>query len=1175
MDGDGRLRQHAGMSDSMPPPPPPPPGPQAAPGQARRRRPGRWAVAAIAAGGLLSLYLLFSWLAFEPTLRWALNRFAAGHGGHQLSFGEARFDPWRLAAEVKGLDLRDPAGRPLAAVQGLVVDLDAGSPFRLAFVFDRVEMTQPVVHVEWGADGRLNWQGLLDSLAGPTTEAPAPDEAPARWWLRQLVVRQGQLALADRRAGRDAAYQVAPVDLDVSDLSSLAEHRGQHRLAASLTGGATLQWTGALTLNPLAASGELALQGLPADALWPYLKPLLAIAPPRGTASLSLSYRLADEGASPSLTLDQVRATLQGLALQGPEATEPALALERIELSGGRLDLARHELTIDAVRIGPGRLRAARDDAGRVDLQSWVRPAAAAPAASASAPQGAASGASGSGDAPWRLAVAQVDVKGLALQLADRSFSAPLTAQVGELQVGFGLQASAGGDASALTVERLAAGLDGLRVSSAGIAQPWFELASLKLSDGRLSTAERQLTLGGITLGGGRLRAERDAGGGVALLQALQPAQAARPVAPGSAETSQPAWRYRIDRVQATDFGVTVREASVDPPAEFVVQDLTAEAEGLSQDLAQAVPVKLALALQSGGRLSLQGRVVPGRPSAELEVALDDLALSPAQPYVARASTLALVDGSAGSRGRLQWHPERWRYDGALSFGPLRIDEAESGDRFLSWKRLSSPAFSVTPQGLHIGQLRADGLGAKLVIFKDRTLNAAKIVKPSAAPEASAPSAGPPFAVDIDRVQVVGGTLDFADLSLALPFGARITDLAGQLVGLSRSGTAPAQLELAGKVDEYGLARATGELRLFDPSAFTDVKVEFRNVEMTSLTPYSATFAGRKIESGKLSLDLEYKVDQRRLTGDNQVVMDKLTLGDRVDSPDAADLPLDLAIALLQDGNGRIDLGLPVSGSLDDPQFSYGQIVWKAIVNLLTKIVTAPFRALGALLGGGDQPLDQVGFDLGRAALLPPEREKLARLSQALARRPALALTVQGGFDPEGDAAALRELALRRAVAERTGHPAPQGEEPGPIGLAEPATREALDALFAQRFGAPELARLKQGAGPAQAAASAASGAAPAAADLTAVYRRVAQQLRDAQAVTDAQLQALGEARAQAVHADLLARGVAPNRLKLQPPQARPAEKKTVTTVLGLEPAAVPAGAASVPAATASAAAAR
>src|SRR5262249_970403 len=152
------------------------------------------------------------------------------------------------------------------------------------------------------------------------------------------------------------------------------------------------------------------------------------------------------------------------------------------------------------------------------------------------------------------------------------------------------------------------------------------------------------------------------------------------------------------------------------------------------------------------------------------------------------------------------------------------------------------------------------------------------------------------------------------------------------VTGLSTDPASAAQVELDGKVDDYGSVRIRGTVQPFRATEFTDLELAFRNLEMTRLTPYSGKFAGRKIASGKMSVDLQYKVQQRQLQGTNKFVVNQLKLGEHVDSPDAMKLPLDLALALLTDKNGVIDLDLPVSGSLDDPKFSYGAIVWKAIV---------------------------------------------------------------------------------------------------------------------------------------------------------------------------------------------------------------------------------------------------
>ncbi|MFZ3261846.1 MAG: DUF748 domain-containing protein [Thiobacillus sp.] len=313
----------------------------------------------------------------------------------------------------------------------------------------------------------------------------------------------------------------------------------------------------------------------------------------------------------------------------------------------------------------------------------------------------------------------------------------------------------------------------------------------------------------------------------------------------------------------------------------------------------------------------------------------------------------------------------------------------------------------------------------------------------------------------VERLRIVGGNAEFADLSLTPQFGTLMHDLGGVITELSTDPRTTAQVELDGKVDDYGSARVRGAIQPFRATDFTDLKLTFRNLEMTKLTPYSGKFAGRKIDSGKLSVDLEYKIKDRQLAGENKFIVNKLRLGERIDSPDAMNLPLDLAIALLEDSNGIIDLDLPISGSLDDPKFSYGRIIWKAIVNVLTKLVTAPFRALGKLLGVSSEKLESVDFDPGSSALLPPEQEKFKTIAEALAKRPALDLTVEPGYDPAADRRALQERAMRYEAATVAGIKLESGEAPGPVDVNHYKIQTWLEDRYAERVGKEDYKKLR------------------------------------------------------------------------------------------------------------------
>jgi hypothetical protein len=95
------------------------------------------------------------------------------------------------------------------------------------------------------------------------------------------------------------------------------------------------------------------------------------------------------------------------------------------------------------------------------------------------------------------------------------------------------------------------------------------------------------------------------------------------------------------------------------------------------------------------------------------------------------------------------------------------------------------------------------------------------------------------------------------------------------------------------------------------PRTLLDIEAHFDKVRMPPLSPYSATFAGRKIAAGKLWLDLHYKIVKGELAGEHKIVLEDFKLGKRVEAPDARDLPLDLAIALLTDSKGKMNLAVP------------------------------------------------------------------------------------------------------------------------------------------------------------------------------------------------------------------------------------------------------------------------
>jgi hypothetical protein len=282
---------------------------------------------------------------------------------------------------------------------------------------------------------------------------------------------------------------------------------------------------------------------------------------------------------------------------------------------------------------------------------------------------------------------------------------------------------------------------------------------------------------------------------------------------------------------------------------------------------------------------------------------------------------------------------------------------------------------------------------------------------------------GPPpqeTKIRIDSVVMEDGSLNFADFWIQPNYRVGIEQLKGQIVGLSSDPASRATLDLEGKVDRYAPATIKGTMNLLSADLYTDINLKFAGVDMTSVTPYSGRFAGYKIEKGKLSVDVTYLVENRALDAKQKFVIDQLQLGEKVESPDAVSLPLKLAVALLKDKNGVIDIDLPMTGSLDDPKFRLGPLIWKAFVGLLTKIATAPFTLIGNLFGGGPE-VNAVEFDAGATALDPTGIEKMTAVQKALVERPALQVDVPMAYSAELDGGLIEKQALEASLTKLAG----------------------------------------------------------------------------------------------------------------------------------------------------------
>ncbi|MDT3306967.1 DUF748 domain-containing protein [Shewanella vaxholmensis] len=516
-----------------------------------------------------------------------------------------------------------------------------------------------------------------------------------------------------------------------------------------------------------------------------------------------------------------------------------------------------------------------------------------------------------------------------------------------------------------------------------------------------------------------------------------------QPIKQAPVTASTDTWFVQLDALNIENYDLNLSEQKLtETPQQWRVYPLNFSTKTITSTLAEPIDYALQLSINDKGTLSSQGQVdVPGE-AIDADIQLDKLALIQFQPYLAPYVNIQLKSGLLSSAGKLTADAKgKAIYGGSVELDDLAIHDKLRNAPLVKWQKMNINQLDFDQQK---NQIKIDHLAfsqpyAKVVIAKDRSTNISDLIvdAPIAAtatnstttnntppakqtetePQMASKSATPELSLDIQKISFSQGSAYFADNSLTPNFASGIELLEGNITHLSSTPGTKASVDIKGKIDKYAPVTLKGDINPLLDMPYLDLDLVFKSVELTSVNPYSGTYAGYYIDKGQLSLSLNYKLDQNKLNGNNHLVIDQLKLGKPSNSDLATSLPITLAIALLQDRNGVIDLGMEVSGDLDSPSFSVGSIIMTAITNVITKAVTAPFTFLAGLIGS-DESLDKISFAAGQFSLSEDEQKSLDKLASALLDRPMLKLSVEGEVDAINDSQAIAERIMKRKLAK-------------------------------------------------------------------------------------------------------------------------------------------------------------
>jgi hypothetical protein len=1008
--------------------------PQTAPPSRRRRVIQR---ALIGVATVLLLYTLAGFL----VLPWWIESYGVRMIGDRLqrpvAVTEAAFNPFKFTLELKDVSIREADNQPLASVGRIFVDLEPSAYLGGTATVRTVQIDQPEVFVRRMADGRIN----LAQLAPPADPEPGQEEEkgdPVEFLVADFTLDNGKVVFRDETAG-GFETTASPIDVKVANLTNQVDQKAAYTLRLATGVGEGINLEGDLTLaDAMATEGRLEISTVPLDHYAPYYKNLVGFEKAAGHADLAMAYRYADA----QVIISDLAVTLAELILRHPADGEAFLTLPRLTVSGGRIDTRARTVAVQRIGLDGLTASARRAADGRIDLLDLLSP----PVASAERPPAAAAPveaknpetpATAESNAPqWTVTIGAVQLGAGPLRFADPSARQPARAELGTLAVEMGDIAVVG---PGVTVGRAELTAENITLKETGKETPLVQIPRLNVTGARLDTGRRQASVARVALRGTRVEALRRADGTVNLAGLFVPAAettdtSGNETPAGASGSDAPAWAFDLGALVLEDHGLIFLDQVPAPDAEITVDQPALTVENFSTADGNRPAVDLACRINQAGTLSLNGEAALDPVASELAITLEGLPLKSFQPYLNDQMDLGITEGRLGAKGRLTLAlpkdaPPRIHYQGGADISRFAAVDRRDNEDFLRWKSLfvEGADIATDPVKITVSRVALSDSYARVVITENGKLNAAQIFSPPDQAPASPPQQpraaekSAPLRLDVKEVTLQGGQVDFSDYFTRPNFQTRMVDLGGRVGGLSTRASTPAEVVIEGALENQSPLEISGKIDPFSQYKNTELKLTFRNIELSPFSPYSGKYLGYTLAKGKLTLELDYNIAERQLQARNRIFFDALTLGDRVESPDATSLPIKLALALLTDRQGRIELDVPVKGDLSDPQVSVFGIVLKALGNLLTKIVTSPFDALASAFGG--QVVTHLDFDPGQSTLSPEDETRITDLADVLHERPALSLEIQGSADPQSDVPALRQQrfdALLRGVKRST-----------------------------------------------------------------------------------------------------------------------------------------------------------
>ncbi len=998
-----------------------------------------WKKLAFWVGGLVALVGITGFFILPPMVKSIAQKQMGAKLHREVTIEKIAINPYALTLTVNGFAIKETeGGGSFAAFEELFVDVELASVIRLAPVLKELRLTGPRIKLAHLEPGRFNFSDILDEILAKPSDGPTP-----RFALHNIQISRGRIDIDDKPAS--AKHEIADINLGIPFISSIPSQTDifvEPKFSAKVNG-APLEVSGKSKLFRESLETEIAIEidQFELPRLNDYLPRDLRIKIPTGQFDTRLALKFQRQPDKSATLNISGEASLSGLTITETSG-KPLLKLPRLKLALTDLAPLTRHARISKLELEGAELVVRLDEASQLNWLAVLQKAkTAAPSTGPATPflleldelsltRAKHSFENDASGTPWRATIDAID---LSVKNYSSANTIPLKADVS---------------------------LGGLRLTKNGGKDEVLRLPLLQIKGATVDIAGLALTMGELSSNGGRLALMRDESGLIDLQSMLAPKAAplrtaAATIATTTAEArvkdSPPEWVVTAQKIELTDYGLMLNDKAEGRNVKLSADGMLLSVQNLSTRRDAKGKFDLKTSLNKKGAVNVSGTMSLLPLAGEMNVDIKGTSILPFQPYFADKLNIDLTSGDIALKGTTRWKlapageattgqsAVTGDFSATLDLTEFASIERRSAEDLLKWKSLRVGALrgNISPLSLQIDEIALTDFYSRLIVLPEGRLNVQDIVRrPESATTAATSTVAPPPApsptgkdaivsstraatatanllTQIGRITLQGGNVSFTDRFIKPSHTANLTQLGGTISRITSE--TPADLDIRGTLDNSAPLLIAGKLNPLSKNLFLDIKASVKGFDLSPMSPYSGRYIGYGIEKGKLSLDVDYKLENRTLSAQNHLYLDQITLGDKVDSPDATKLPVSFALSLLKDRKGNIDLNLPISGSLDDPQFSIAGVVFQVIGNLIVKAVTAPFALLGSLFGGGEE-LSWLEFPYGYASIDAASAAKVDTLVKALTERPALKLEIAGRVDPEQDKEGLRKAGLEKSV---------------------------------------------------------------------------------------------------------------------------------------------------------------